>query len=275
MFGNLLGIAGGFMDRKESRKNRRMAQHQFDQQMDHTVQRRVKDAVAAGVHPLFALGASSGASPTISTGGSSGGSAMGRALGGVADRIAQKKLTDAEIRRADAGARRDEAEAQYLDSERSRKSQDFMSRGHDGASVVTYPMPNPNEEDIAYGPAEFFNPQVPVSSSKGVRAGVLPKYIEYMRPDGRKMRMLNPDLNMDEIVQFDFLRNELNLHITDQLEGLANWVKAKRSSPSNREIRELERRLKAIQDNPQKVREAQILARRIKDKLITLYNKGK
>ena len=52
-----------------TREQMAQAQAQFDAQMDESIQRRVKDAELAGIHPLFAMGASSGASPTISAGG--------------------------------------------------------------------------------------------------------------------------------------------------------------------------------------------------------------
>lgn len=272
---SLLEIAGGILGQKESRRNRRQAQHQFDQQMDFTVQRRVKDAMAAGVHPLFALGASSGASPTAHVSGNSG-SALGKALANTGKSFAMRKLQQAEIRRAEAGATRDEAEAAFINSERARLEQNMGARGHDGGAinsdVKTFGVPT---EDIAFGPGEYFNPEVPVSSSTGVRAGVQPKYIEYMRPDGRKMRMLNPELNMDEVSQFDFMRRELNLHITDQLEGLANWIRAKRNSPSNREVERLQRKADAIKNNPHRVREYQALERAIKAKLKELYQRWK
>lgn len=68
------GMLGGILSGRSSRK---AAQDQFDAQMDTSIQRRKIDAQKAGIHPLAALGVSSGASPTIHAGG--GGAASGLA----------------------------------------------------------------------------------------------------------------------------------------------------------------------------------------------------
>lgn len=73
------GALSGKSSRKAAKQQNAMAQAQFDSQMDESIQRRVADAKKAGIHPLYALGASSGASPTIS-GQAETGSGMGDAI---------------------------------------------------------------------------------------------------------------------------------------------------------------------------------------------------
>lgn len=63
---------GAITSYKESKANRREARRQFNVQMDESVQRRVQDALKAGINPLAALGYNGGASPTIHAGGTSG-----------------------------------------------------------------------------------------------------------------------------------------------------------------------------------------------------------
>lgn len=94
------GLLSGLLGDKQTSKNRKIAQAQFDQQMDNTVARRVADAKRAGVHPLFALGTSPGASPTATISGQSGsGSFLGegietasRALGKALDPMQQAQM---------------------------------------------------------------------------------------------------------------------------------------------------------------------------------------
>ena len=69
MLGDLLDFAGGLIQAGENRrqraKDRALAREQFDAQMDESIQRRIADAEKAGIHPLFAMGASVGAAPTL------------------------------------------------------------------------------------------------------------------------------------------------------------------------------------------------------------------
>lgn len=125
-------LLGGLMNKKSASKSvaqqNQMAQAQFDAQMDQTIQRRVADAKQAGIHPLYALGASSGASPTIS-GQAETGSHMGDAIAsaggalasGLSGRAAEKQRqievqqrmaleaqrTHSEVNRNNAAAYRD------------------------------------------------------------------------------------------------------------------------------------------------------------------------
>lgn len=155
MLGELLNLGGSLAAasamRKEGRRNRKQQQAQFDAQMDESVQRRVKDASAAGIHPLFALGASVGASPTLSGPDYAGASAVGDAIARFGGRMSQRKAEAASIRQAEASAARDEAEAALINSERARMEQGLSSTGRDTmttSQVQTFPL-----EDIPFGTA--------------------------------------------------------------------------------------------------------------------------
>lgn len=223
-----LDFVGGLMGRSEAKKNRQLqmqqmaqAQRQFDAQMDQSVQRRVKDAKAAGVHPLFALGASSGASPTISAqGGSSSSNPMGAALARMASTLGV-------IEQNKASAKKDEAEAALMDSERARIEQEMNSRGQPGpggkgeSTVRTFPLPDSNP----IGEAVYFKPQYPKSKSTGVVAGEMPGTVDVRMPDGRKVNIINPDANMDEISQFDYAYQRAVHKGADVFDWIAKEVK--------------------------------------------------
>ena len=187
--------------KKQAQRNRKESRRQFDAQMDESVQRRVEDARKAGIHPLFALGASVGASPTATFGGEPTGSGIGDALNAIANRYSDRERSEAE---------RNRAEAELLRTERKRLEQDLVSRGRDGAQVRTYPVgakkgPGLSFSEVEFGPHEFYNPPVPLSKQTGVVAGTLPGTVDVIFPDGRKIRTFSSELEADEIKQFDIL----------------------------------------------------------------------
>lgn len=116
--GALGSLAGGFIGSSSAKKARKQAQAQFNAQMDQSIQRRVIDAKKAGVHPLFALGASVGASPTISAGAdnsmASGVEAAAQQTGNALQSWGNRKIAAVErdlgIRQAEANISRTEAE---------------------------------------------------------------------------------------------------------------------------------------------------------------------
>lgn len=65
-------LIGGHSASSEAHKNRKEARRQFDIQTNESVQRRVQDALKAGINPLTALGANVSSAPTIHAGGESG-----------------------------------------------------------------------------------------------------------------------------------------------------------------------------------------------------------
>ncbi len=84
---------------------------------EHAVRRRVKDAELAGIHPLFALGASV-SSPTIGGGGSVAKAGIGRAVSGVG-----RSFSAYEAGKLSEQAR---ARAEKLDAQRARESESRM-----------------------------------------------------------------------------------------------------------------------------------------------------
>lgn len=196
----------------EGKKNRSLAKDQFRSQMDESVQRRVADAQKAGIHPLFALGASVGSSPTT-VAGSSGIAAAGDALGNAVSRAGQKKpdpriqqqqdqLTQAQIHALNAQAGRDAADAAVLDSQRARIEQEMHSQGRDGVKGVTEPYAFGKQRgSITYGPPKTFTPEVPTQSRTGVRSGISPMYEQFVDRDGSVVEFFSTELQADELRQ--------------------------------------------------------------------------
>lgn len=181
-----LQFMGGLMGQSAQKRSLAQAQHQFNQQMDHSIRRRVEDAKRAGIHPLFALGASSGASPTITAQGDS--NPMGNALNAMA-----QTLNSLETNRA--SARRDEAEAALLDSERKRIEQELAngSRGSDAVElreidIASLPKPRNIHGQETGLLADYYTPELPrAQAGKPAReVGVRSPYVEYLRDDGSK-----------------------------------------------------------------------------------------
>lgn len=231
-----LDFVGGLMGQRSKKKDQQLyrqqmaqAQGQFDAQMDQLVQRRVQDAKAVGVHPLFALGASVGSSPTIAAGNAPRGNPMHTALTNMA-----RQLGVIETNRA--SARRDEAEAMLLDSERKRIEQELNSRGQDSEAFKEINVV-PKMRGSVYGPAEYYSPQVAKSQRQGVAAGTHPGQVEYVTPTGDVYTLPSTDLNMDEIAQVKYAINEVNRYgrITRRkIEQIIQDVKQKRRNRSRR-----------------------------------------
>lgn len=273
-FTGLLSLGLG---RSADRKNQRFremefaeSKRQFNQQMNESVYRRVLDAKRAGVHPLFALGASSGASPTLSPSSPTGGAASD-----AASRMAQT-MAQVAMNRERAETRKSEAEAALADATTATISQRLASQGRDGAQVTeyagggkvtTYPVPETDWTGrIAYGPAEFYNPQVPTSQRPGVASGTNPTRIEVTDPNGHTYTLPSPDLGLDEVGQIEYV-----LGIPSRM-----WKNFRNVRSKEREIRELNAQLTALRNvrmNPNKKKEYQALKARVRAKIKALYNK--
>ena len=115
------GLFGVMESHKQDKANRREARRQFDLQTNESIQRRVQDALKAGINPLAALGASTNASPTIHAGGYSGaaegysqiGSGLSKALQGA---FAEKQADDMEF----------DSQAKELDLEHQRLQNQYL-----------------------------------------------------------------------------------------------------------------------------------------------------
>ena len=156
--GELLGagsrILGGLFGRSSRRRAERQAAGQFERQMnfaedmrDRRIQRTVADANKAGIHPLYALGASQNVSaPTFIAGQHGSGSGLGTGLAEAAGALgrslagkrvtpvqdAQIKMFGAQIEESNARASLARAEA---DSIRKRTEQQVNE-------VRTFPLPS-------------------------------------------------------------------------------------------------------------------------------------
>ena len=208
--GDLLSLGLGLHADKKNRRLQRdqmaMAQRQFDAQMDEQVQRRVADAEKAGIHPLFALGASVGASPTLSSGGRTQGSEAARAAQGLARNLAAAQIA------------KTEAEAQLAASQAARVRQDMNSQGRDLPMVAPGFM-GPGARSGAGGvgppaPRGMLHrdiPEVTVSrkypdryNEKARRTFPEPTklYLDvWDQARGEWVQVFNPDLGLDEVGQ--------------------------------------------------------------------------
>lgn len=181
------GLLGMSNANRSQKRQLAQAQHQFNQQMDHSVRRRVEDAKRAGIHPLFALGASAGASPTISAQGDGGGNPMGAALNAMASTLNSLETNKAQ-------AKKDEAEAALMDSERARIEQELKGgRGADAEAlkeidIGSLPKKRNIHGQVATSLADYYKPELPmVNPAKPAReAGVRSPYVEFLRDDGSK-----------------------------------------------------------------------------------------
>jgi len=190
----------------EGRQNRKVAEKQFNAQMDQSIQRRVADAQKAGIHPLFALGGNAGASPTVS-GGSSGVAAAGDAIAqgyekyraNQASKTAQEKadqLLSAQLHQANAASGRDAAEAALLDSQRALAEQELVTRGRDSSAEAIAPKYKGSPD----GPAiEYVKPEVPYKQpgDATTQAGVGPLWVEKLDTPTRTIHVPQEDTNLD------------------------------------------------------------------------------
>lgn len=123
------GIISNIMNQNNQENEATRNQSNFNTQMDNTIQRRVADAKAAGLHPLYSMGMGSGASsqpitindsigPALQNAGQSVNSALARMQ--TVDEKTTQDLTHALIK---AQTHQAEAQAMLTDSERIRMMQ--------------------------------------------------------------------------------------------------------------------------------------------------------
>jgi hypothetical protein len=208
ILGNLLNIGSSHSDRKFSRSlartNFNESVRQFDQQMNESITRRVADAKNAGVHPLFALGASVGASPTMSFGGGSSGSPR---LSGL--NLLMSEILEATKDEKKANVKSSEADAMLKNAQAAKIAGDAASRGRDMDP---------------FGDATYYSPEIPKSKMPGVVAGERPGTIDIKMPDGRTVRTYDPDLGLDEISQINFAVQRARHYLADWLESAGRHV---------------------------------------------------
>lgn len=143
LVGDVLGgLLGSKTSKSEGHKDRKEARRQFNEQMDfqkNATQYRVKDALAAGINPLAALGVSSNVSPTISAGYGGDSGSFGHAVSRAGDRLqnmierltAEKAIDDTEYNR----------ESQSLDLESKRLQNEHLRLQNAALSQPGVPDP--------------------------------------------------------------------------------------------------------------------------------------
>lgn len=217
MLGDLLDFGMGVLTdsrrRKEFNKTFNESTRQFNEVTRKSIQNRVQDAEKAGIHPLFALGASAGGSPTMSVGASAtGGARTSAAAGRIANRLAA-----AQIRKTEAEAKKSEAEAALANSNQRRIEQRTESTGKD--AIPQNPV-NQSLED--QGLVEMIAPQVYKRSRPGVQAGVNPLVKEFEDEAGRTIKMFSDSAQADEINQAWLVKQLAQNALTDLFERAGN-----------------------------------------------------
>lgn len=137
-----------------AKKDRDLAKDQFNTTSKEFIQNRVADAKKAGIHPLYAIGASGQPSPTVHISGqSSVGSHLGEGLQNAAETYTrnqrskttpgQAQLQTANVRAVNASAARDEAQAMLFNSQRKRAEVQAVTNlsppGIQPGGATTYP----------------------------------------------------------------------------------------------------------------------------------------
>lgn len=195
--------------------NRAIDKDRFENRMQFAV----KDAKAAGLHPLFALGTSgSSISPSVALGappsGSFASSGIARAGEAIADEIrarprrarqtrldaAAAELHSLRVLKAKGEIKLDDLEAQKRASDLAYMTQrNFWGDGDSGMGQQAmaeklFPLSTRTGPDLSQRPL--------LATARQSH----PETVESVSPDGTRMNLLNPDLGLDEVGQAEYLR---------------------------------------------------------------------
>lgn len=220
-------------------------------QFERGLQTRVADAKAAGLHPLYALGAAGGGGGGSFTGGGAGvfggggsgydhgsGSGIGTAIEGIgdavgryySDRYAREEaerdpLRRAQIRAQNASAARDEAAAKEADSRRKLAEQAANATGRGRFSDDT--------GETVYAPA-----------GPGDRATIIkPREHHSFRQRFGDLEVMNPGMGADELLQLDIVWQLLNRYFQDSGEKRAQHMDKVRAKSKEWFIKALDKGL--------------------------------
>lgn len=161
MIGDLIAagakVIGGFMDQKNADKNRDLQQQQMAQQREFAqsgIQWKVEDAKAAGIHPLYALGAQTHSYSPISVGSTSAG--WGSTLSGMGQDIGRAVTATADPKtRTDMFTKTvQEMQLKNMDLDLQIKQADLASRVMRIKQQVGPPIPNDAPFPVKEGKAE-------------------------------------------------------------------------------------------------------------------------
>lgn len=211
--GSLLDIGsyiyGAVEGKRRSKEQKKLYRRQ--------IQDRVIDAQKAGIHPLFALGASTGVSPQFTAG-----SGPADALQQIGPRLDARRAARVATAAGMASAKRDEAEAALLNAQRKKVEQSMISRGHDalgvqdiGAATYRYGQYVEDDSHLMYGPPEYVRPQKPKMGLTGTEAGVSPMYQLKMDYKGNIIQVFASD--SEEIKQIQEAIHHIKLRGGDVL----------------------------------------------------------
>lgn len=189
-------ILGGLLGNKSGR---RQAQREYEQQKEfaqHGVRWRVEDAKAAGLHPLYALGAQlptfspsfqtdQGMGPALSEAGQH----IGRAVS-AGQTAAERQIADLQIEAARKGIEEADARIGALNSEAFRNMQEANA-----ATAFPSTVPNPLSPVVPEGQApstlrgmtQVTPTETPTIREPGIMAGTAPLFREFEMPGGLKM----------------------------------------------------------------------------------------
>lgn len=181
----------------------------------------VDNAKAAGLHPLFALGTSGTFSPSY--GGQGGGGKSGSYIG---EGIAQ---AGGAIARGVTGAAR-QKETSALHALRLQKAQreiklddmEILKRASDLKMAEQNPMWGDTDtglgsESKLYPYGTKMGPPLSARPLKASPRTSVPLWSEVVGPGGRRTRVMNPEMGMDEIGQIEFIRQQAQDWAADQL----------------------------------------------------------
>lgn len=182
--GAATSLAGGFLGddgSKEAADN----QVRFAKK---AIRWRVRDAKAAGLHPLYALGASTNAfSPSFIGGQSPQGTAIAEAGREISRGVKNYPLAASQANALNASANRDEAAA-TLDLSRAKEIQRRINETQDGPDFAN-PVPTGIVKPM---PSEVISSK---PGKPGVQAGQKPFFMEVViatNPDGSKKTIMVP-----------------------------------------------------------------------------------
>jgi len=206
--GSLLGGLFGNKSAKKQAKQDYRRQKEFAQ---NTIQWKVADAKKAGLHPLYALGASGSFTPSNLAGGYGTGDAIRDAAGAVAEGYAQSKapppgtpigrLGQAQVELLESQEDRNSAEA---DLARSRAAREVQALNHTQDTQL------------------FGNGEIPVTSSAPLKTGPL-KPTTPSRMGGKTIR---PDKRWSDAEEVEQRYGDAVSWLYGLLPGAADAIKA-------------------------------------------------
>lgn len=243
------GILGGKSDKRARQQNQLQFQESLEQQnfwnqknldfatrqFETSAQTRVKDAKAAGLHPLFAMGGSMGGSPSFSTGGHPGrttetGSALGRGIQRAGQGIAQAMKPKSPLILAELNERaartdhiREQTRQLKLDEQRAnhtRASEQPWDEGPDPKTGVAIlkALPRGRLKGRNRDPLPQNRPRriTPTTSASA--------YSTLVRPDGTKIKIFDKEAQADELNQAYIAYQEILHSIRTTGKKVPQWL---------------------------------------------------